>query len=114
MNITTRTGCMLKNNANDELLPITGLEFEEGGAISGINTLEDGNIAYHDAAVLEAKFSIAFISCNRWSDLVECPLCDGERDVVIDDEKAKCIACKGVGRVTSEHKNLIKAAIEDY
>ena len=113
MSITTSTGCMLKNNATGELLPIVSLEFNFGGAISGICTLEDGSQVFHNAKILEAEYDIELITCLPGSYLVLCPLCDGECDTVIDDLATACPACKGGGHVTPAHAIKIKSDIKE-
>jgi len=113
MSITSTTGCMLISKQTGEKLPITSICFGRGGAVSEIFALEDDVVNPYDAIVLDAEYTIEFITCNRWSDLVDCPLCDGECDVVIDDQSTPCPACQGMGRVTPAHANKIKSDIKE-
>jgi len=63
--INASTGCMLRDNATGEMLPIVGLEFDGGGAVSHITTLEDGKHNHQDALILEGECTIELIGCRR-------------------------------------------------
>ena len=62
------TACMLRFGETGEELPVVGLEFLGGGAISDITTLEDGKPIHYDALVLADECDIELISCKRLSE----------------------------------------------